>query len=71
MKWRDFCMKTKKPRRVISTGRGTQQGLEVAGMLLHDSGGVCAHGGEQCGDDGDDDVNHTFDDLLCTVFHGG
>ena len=70
MKWRDVCMKTKKTRRVISTGRGLTFETWLAGMLLHDSGGVSANGGGQSGEDGDDDVNHTFDDLLCTVFHG-
>ena len=60
----------KKTRRVISTGRGLTFETWLAGMLLHDSGGVSANGGGQSGEDGDDDVNHTFDDLLCTVFHG-
>ena len=69
MKWRDVCMKTKKPRRVISTGRGLTMETRLAGMLLHDSGGVCAHGGEQCGDDGDDDFTNPLQGFLGTVFH--
>ena len=71
MKWRDVCMKTKKPRRVISTGRGLTFETWLAGMLLHDSGGVSAQGGEQCGDDGDDDLTNPLQGLLSTVFHGG
>ena len=63
-------MKTKTPRRVISTGRGAQLKTWLAGMLLYDSGGVCAHGGEQRGDDGDDDFTNPLQGFLGTVFHG-
>ena len=63
-------MKTKKPRRVISTGRGLTFETWLAGMLLHDSGGVSANGGgEQCGDDGDDDFTNPLQGLLSTVLH--
>ena len=41
----------------------------LAGMLLHNSGGVCAHGGEQCGDDGDDDFTNPLQGFLGTFFH--
>ena len=63
-------MKSENP--AVSSRQGGALNLKtwLAGMLLHNSGSVSANGGGQSGEDGDDDVNHTFDDLLCTVFHG-
>ena len=63
-------MKSENP--AVSSRQGGALNLKtwLAGMLLHDSGSVCAQGGEQCGDDGDDDLTNPLQGLLSTVFHG-
>ena len=39
------------------------------GPLRYEIGRVCADGGEQCGDDGDDDLTDALEGFLCTFFH--
>ena len=40
------------------------------GALLHNAGGMCAEGGEQGGEDGDDNLTDALQGVLRTFFHG-